>query len=290
MREDMLEVFIESALERHRICRKKMIGEEKPWTDNPIYQKYFFCNVFRQYDKCSQWMIEHIIPRNRIDLVVLYRYISSIDVYRDLYNNTDLDDTDQARAYLDKRYADRTLKFNGCFIRNPMVRGVGPVPAYRVPFHIIKELEELLGDMESVLSLSWSHDHSTLETLTEWFTQFSGTAGFMGYEYACDLEYTDIFNPTDKFTWANKGPGAQRGLSLVMEGHDRKTFSRSAWQDGLAELYPIFSKALLSEFPREIVAMREVEHWLCEFQKYVKYSANLRLGIKCKLRKYGGTV
>ena len=278
--EDRLKGFINSAVERHRVYLKKEAGESKPWSEDPLYQKYFFCNVFRQYDKCSKWMIENILPYRRWDLIIVYRYISTYETFERLKHNVPLDDIEKIHNYLREMYLGSERLFTGCFLRNPMVKGEVR-KAFQVPFYVVKEIKED-GGIKGAINLQ------SLELLVSYLCRFSATAGFMAYEYACDLEYTDYFNPEDKYTWCNKGPGAQQGLNLLTTGKRHGAMSQDKFLDGARELFGIMKSVFNKEFPNEDLSMREVEHWLCEFQKYLKYKEMHEQGAKCKFRHYRG--
>jgi len=282
--EQVLNMYIETALERHRIYKKKEAGLPKPWTTDPVYQQFFFCNLFRQYDKCSKWIIDNIVPLGRWDLIILYRFISTYELFEEIKANCALDDLEAIEKYLQVRKL-RGSMFNGCFLRNPRIEG-GWVETYRVPFFTIKTMKETgwTEDGGGLPFLPWE----TLEDLVKELRSYPGIGGFMGYEYACDLEYTEDFNPTDKYTWANMGPGAKKGMSLVKYGVPGKQMTQDEWLEGARALLPILTQRVKAEFPDEDVSMREVEHWLCEFQKYSKYWGVLNQGHKVKYRLYGG--
>lgn len=279
--EQVLNTYIETALERHRIYKKKEAGLPKPWTEDPIYQQFFFCNLFRQYDKCSKWIIDKVIPYGRWDLIILYRFISTYALFEEIDYNADIADLEEVYNFLELRKSYGTSMFNGCFLRNPRVEG-GWTETWKVPFYTI----EAIRKEESVLKNFLKRD--SLQELVGYLKKFPGIGGFMGYEYACDFEYTKFFNPTDKYTWANMGPGAKKGMSLVKYGVPGKQMTQDEWLEGARELFKILKKRVESEFPDEDVSMREVEHWLCEFQKYSKYWGVLNHGHKVKYRTYGG--
>ena len=278
--EQVLNMYIETALERHRIYKKKEAGLPKPWTDDPIYQQFFFCNLFRQYDKCSKWIIDNIVPFGRWDLIVLYRFISTYELFEEIKVNCALDDLEAVEKYLKVRKLQGSM-FNGCFLRNPRIEG-GWVETYRVPFFTIKSIREQESVLKNFL------EKGSLQELCEFLKQFPGIGGFMSYEYACDLTYSDLFNSTDAMTWANMGPGAKKGMSLVKYGVPGRQMTQSEWLEDARKILPILKQRVEAEFPEEIVTMREVEHQLCEFQKYCKYLGVLSQGHKAKYRLYGG--
>lgn len=289
--EKYLTAFTLTALERHFIYKNKKEGKPKPWTTDPIFQNYFFCNVFRQYDKCSKWIIDNIVPLVNEDirnwrLIILYRYISTYEIFKVVEGAGQVRNIDWVRRYLSSERKKNNKIFNGCFLRNPRIKGRW-VQTWQVPFFVIKEMEEC-ETAESAYPGNFLNEITTLEYMTRWFTQFSATKGFMGYEYACDFEYTKWFNPTDKLTWCNKGPGAQKGMSWLVYGNPNKKFTKDQWIAYTRQLYDVMNKPFEKVFPKESITMREVEHWLCEFQKYVKYRLNYDKGVKCKYRKYQG--
>lgn len=281
-RPEFLEEFLSTAVERHRIYKKKEAGLPKPWTNNPVMRDFFFCNLFRQYDKCSKWIIEKIVPYGRWDLLILYRFISTYSTFKRLEGDEiPLDDMDKVHEYLKLLKSHGVPLFSGCFIRNPRIPG-GWTETHNVPFILIEEIKKVHGT-PGPLSVN------TLEGVVKELSKFPGTAGFMGYEYACDFAYAPgVFNPIDTMTWANMGPGAQKGMSLIIHGCSHKKFTFKEWISHAREILPLLKARVEKEFPEERVTMREVEHWLCEYQKYRKYFNVLRYGDKVKHRKYEG--
>lgn len=278
--EQVLNTYIETALERHRIYKKKEAGLPKPWTTDPVYQQFFFCNLFRQYDKCSKWVIDNIVPLGRWDLIILYRFISTYELFEGIKENCALDDLVEVEKWMKLRKTQGSM-FNGCFLRNPRIEG-GWVETYRVPFFTIEAIRKREFVLKDFL------ERGSLQELVGYLKKFPGIGGFMAYEYSCDMAYTDWFNPTDKYTWANMGPGAKKGMSLVRWGVPGRPMTQDEWLEGARELFVILKQRVESEFPEEDVSMREVEHWLCEFAKYGKYLGVLSQGHKVKYRLYGG--
>lgn len=282
--------FLDTAIERHNIYIKKEGGKLRPWTKDPIFQNFFFCNVFRQYDKCSKWIIENIVPTERWDLIILYRFISTYKLFEEIKENCPLDDLDSIEGFL--RYKKNIRKeklFNGCFIRNPRIKG-GWVETYKAPFILIKRLRVYNSRITPYDFGNKDYTNITsLEDMVNCLKNFPGVGGFMAYEYACDFEYLPSFNPTDKYTWANKGPGAEKGLSYLVYGNPKHKFNEKDWLKYIKNLYPIMHNVFRKNFPDEDFSMREVEHWLCEYQKYRKYYLMLNnSNHKVKYRKYNG--
>lgn len=284
MKQDILNLFLDTAIERHHIYLKKEKEELKPWTEDPVFQQFFFCNVFRQYDKCTKWIIKNVLPLNRWDLIILYRFISTYSTFKEIEELGFLEDLEMIKLFLQRKYLSEEKIFSSCFIRNPRIPG-GWTQTWKVPFILIESLEKFFFVPSSF---------NSLKDMVDYLSKFPGVGGFMGYEYACDFEYTHYFNPQDKYTWANKGPGAQRGLSWVIWGNPNHKFSIADWNKLIRELFVEMKKRFNEVFPEEDLTMREVEHWLCEFQKYTKYKLMLlnkhNNDYKVKHRKYNGLI
>ena len=278
---EILEEFLYTAKERHRIYRAKEQGLNRPWTEDPVLQNFFFCNLFRQYDKCSKWIIDNIVPFKRWDLLILYRFISTYETFVAIKEyGIPLDSMVGVREVLREWKSEGKTLFSSCFIRNPRIPG-GWTETYNVPFILTEEIKKN-GELEEVLS------HGSLELTVDFLSQFPGTAGFMGYEYACDFVYAGLLDPKDEMYWANMGPGARKGMSWLVYNHPDVMIHEDDWLHLARELLPIMKKYIEKEFVLEKVTMREVEHWLCEFQKYKKYQLSMTGGRKVKHRKYDG--
>jgi len=90
--------------------------------------------------------------------------------------------------------------------------------------------------------------------------QFFMVGKFVGYEMVCDLRFTNVLDAVDTLTWANVGPGAERGLRRL--GMDP---TLESMRELLSRKNELQSYVFDCEWPFEL---REIEHSLCEFDKY----------------------
>src|SRR5262249_26127995 len=128
-------------------------------------------------------------------------------------------------------------------------------------------------------SAPWLTGGATLEASHNWLTRFPGWGGhgFMSYEIISDLRYTRYLDPApDILTWANPGPGAERGIRRLLRAPSRRL--RKAAQ--LAVLRQVFTwidvhrdRAIL-----DTLEMRDIEHSLCAFDKYRRHQEQLAQG------------
>jgi len=115
---------------------------------------------------------------------------------------------------------------------------------------------------------------TTLEEAHTRLREFYCVGSFMAYEAVSDLQHTPVLNKaSDTMTWAAAGPGAARGLARIL-GEDLRRFHYSN-KKGQAEMLPLMQELLAaSKKPSNwtdgwhLWDMRNVEHWLCEMDKY----------------------
>lgn len=149
------------------------------------------------------------------------------------------------------------------------------------------------GEEGAVAYMLANRGEVTLEATWEWLKQFDYFGPFHSYEIVTDLRFTALLDKApDIMTWANPGPGALRGLNRVhgraVRGGDvlstdhsasrsqmieemrellKTSRSQLAWpQMGDVHNFPGLTAPTSKSWPTW--EMRDVEHTLCEFDKY----------------------
>lgn len=265
------------------------------WTLDPIMQKYRFTNVFRELDRTTTWFRENVREPLRdmpavIPATVLFRWFNRITTGETLFFDPDSEFFDpDSRMFTDWLRTGKTAAMERALRRQgpPWVTG-----AYIINTHGLGDGEDKLrGVMLSVQA--WMKAHrgwasgempSTLEEAWWWVQGSPGMGPFMAYEVVSDLRWTThLSRAPDILTWANPGPGARRG-ALRVQGVAivrRSAISYEGAQKTMAEIlklsrdqkyWPQGGKATAKmataalQWPRW--EMRDVEHTLCEFDKY----------------------
>ena len=57
----ILDTFFKFVVERHAIHQRRLAGQPPPWTTNDVMAKYPFTNVFRVFDRGSQYVLHNVI-------------------------------------------------------------------------------------------------------------------------------------------------------------------------------------------------------------------------------------
>jgi len=269
---EKVEDFFETARLRERIRLSKESGHPWPWTNDPIFQEWRFCNVRREDDKTTVWFRENIrdpLKNNSckvVEATVIFRWFNRIEVgekIKDLLLGTW--NSDEAH----KRLQGVKPVVTGAYMRSsPM--GYGKLEG------VLQCVDAALLYIPAILERRFKSP-SAPKTLEEAWKDFKGLS-FMGpfgaYEVVSDLRWTSVLSgATDIMTWAHPGPGCCRGLRRVVGDEFPK-------EEALDLMRDLLEYSRNSHYwPEECVPweMREVEHWLCEYDKICRARFGSRL-------------
>jgi 5-hmdU DNA kinase-like protein len=83
----VIDTLFQWMAERHAIHQRRLTGRPWPWTDDPILQQHNFTNVFRIYDRVTQYIICNVIGEGDQDFhetcfrVILFRCFNRISTW-----------------------------------------------------------------------------------------------------------------------------------------------------------------------------------------------------------------
>ena len=262
---DRLDLYFYWIHERETIrIAKEVERRPQPWTDDPILQKFKFCQVFREDDRTTRWFKHHIRNVWRDDTEVLmatviFRWFNFIETGRTLLKHNLHIEWDRKKAIEEITKQDQWI--TGAYIiktpnRMDKVTGVAECVS-----HMWGDRAKLVDEIL---------ESKSLEKAWKILRDYPYMGPFMAYEVVTDLRHTYLLrDATDILTWANAGPGAMRGLNRLA-GRDLDFCRRThPWNDEMRNLWEISRERLnpnlidLSQFE-----MREIEGGLCEFDKY----------------------
>lgn len=271
--------FYNWIVERHNIYKRRLHGEEPPFTDDEILKTYKFTNPFRENDRVTVWMRENWTGPNSEepdgDIIfncALFRMIGTPEFAFEHGWERGWDPEWTKRIIKDR--LDTGLKtFTGAYIITN--QGMKLPKADVVVDHFLTPLWEARETLAKWFreSLSLQKSHEMLMNFKGW-----GGGGFMSYELVTDLFYTKVLSDaTDRYKWANAGPGAKRGLNRL---HDRPLKRGMRSQEANKEMNILMkvvtgmNNNVESNIYPEDIDMRCIEHSLCEWDKYER----VRLG------------
>jgi len=282
--------FFETAVERYKIRQARAEGLEPPWTTDPVYRAWRFCNVHREDDAVTRWFRREVrnplseLARGRqLDVVAHQNVVRATVAFRWFNRNQtgehikdillsgwrpDATATDRARQRL------QGVK--------PVVTGAYIIKGWdgynkldgvlKCIYNALPQLDEKLPRFSS-LQAAWNELNTGIQYL----------GPFMSYEVVSDLRWTPVLERApDIMTWANAGPGCARGMGWVTQNRN-DVFNVGSRRDQalilelMSELLDMSTKEC--HWPQAWPAweMREVEHWLCEYDKYRRVQAGSKM-------------
>lgn len=257
-------------------------------TDDPILQRYRFCNVYRELDRVTVWIRENIREpfadhEHLWFMLAVARHINWPDTLDGLIKSTRGTWPDKPgfkpeymTAHLEARAALGQKVYTGAY----MIRA----EQYDRPWrHWSKQrysAEIVLGKLWEDRAAWSSHfraGQSTLQEVWSWFqdSHYTGWGPFMAQQVVADLRWTRYLRKAhDVGNWTAVGPGSARGLNRL---HGRPVAAAVRQEQGLEEMREV-RQLFLEEVPLapwlDVPELSDIQNCLCEFDKYER----VRLG------------
>ena len=297
-------LFFYSIVDREIIFIRKELQKlpQEQWTNTDIYKKYRFCNVHRCYDKTFKLLsiLDKLLAEKGYGnlhpgLRTVLRWLAGNELLEWMIDNIRYN-TPSANVIYDANcghpesffaeildlYHKGSLRIcTGSFIVKRCGRDFEQMKSY---YKVGKEFYEK-GIMAPELI-------SSQDAVRFFKTNAMYCAEFTAYCIVSDWLYLRPEKFTDKYTWTAYGPGAFRGINLLIPT-TRKNYIEhlkelhTLWCNNAEEMlnYILKETGLTKEqldtlcFEKGYLPMSElltkplmldVEHWLCEFAKYCR--------------------
>lgn len=276
MRVDNLFKFIKL---RQGIYELKTKGVSKPWTTDPILQKYRFCNVYREQDKVTQWISRNWREPCKDEPDLWFAMV----VARLLNNPPTLEFVGYPHDYENPKWVVRLRQWEqeGNRVFNP---------AYIVSTNgvAMNKIDYLLGH---VLRPLWNSKlrirperGDTLEMMHKELMRYIGMGSFLAAQVVADLKFVEpLFHAKDWWTFAASGPGSRRGLNRVLNHFVDSGWHEGTWYNRLMDLQKEINPMMESvKLPK--LHAQDLQNCLCEFDKYER----VRLGEGRPKQRYDG--
>ena len=258
--------FFALAREREAIRLRREAGDLAPWTVDQIFKSWKFCNVHREHDRTTVWFREHVRSHlsglAAVEAVLIFRWFNRIatgEAIVDLLLNG-WDGAEARRRLL-------LLKpiFTGAYIiKSPQ----GYTKLDGVLWTIDRAREQL-----PAMVPAWG---ATLRGAWEDLRLLPYMGHFNAYEVVTDLRWTTVLSQAEDInTWVSAGPGCARGLGWVTVGNENiynyhSDRHQALMREPMLDLLQQSRDQLHWPSDWRAWELREVEHWLCEYWKYVR--------------------
>lgn len=264
----MLRQLLYWVQERQIVHLKRQNGDPWPWTKDPILQRYRFCCSYREDDKVTKWIRENWREPykdhpNLWFAMAIARQINWPDALQAM-GFPEVWDPRKALRALDKRRNGGEKVFTSAYL----IGGGIPKGMAKTRYIIMNVLNPLYR--YSLNHRTKIFQNNTLKETWEWLVQFHGWGKFLAYEVITDLRHTRyLCNAIDIKTWANVGPGAERGLNRLYERELRTHQNQAILLEELCTVSEWIEKNRDQSILPTWEA-RDAEHLFCEFDKMLR--------------------
>lgn len=277
-------------IERHKVYLKRYhVGKAKPWTNDPVLRAYRFCNIYRELDTVSKWIIDNIISpyQNHPDLwfmLALARIINWPDTLQRMMDEGSfpVDGWNAQKAYATFNAIKNEKKklITGAYIVNSVFpKGTNPPDnskAYYIPFY---GLDPLWKNRKALRSEFKTSQEAAVTALRG----FNGWGPFMAYQVVVDLTYSRnwLMNAEDIETFTSPGPGTTRGMNRILSGGKHGGVHGSALNEPMVKLRRNMNKIAKTMVPPKWwtgsfetgfidLSAANLSNCLCEYDKYCR--------------------
>lgn len=258
--------LVDFIVERDMVRVRKERGDPRPWTQDPILNRYRFCNVRRNDDTVTKWLLKKWYPQFVANpdywfTAIVARLLNqpeSLEAVKDYilpYKPQQFVETLQARARAGKK------NFNAAYIVS--TNGLSMDKVEYVAYNVLNVVWE---DRERMRP---KHE-DTLDVYHRMLMSFDGLGSFIAAQVIGDLKYlkrSPLAKSSDWATWAASGPGSRRGLNRWRGYVPENAYKESEWRmdfEGVLE-------AVNEQLPRhglEPLTGQDLQNCLCEWDKY----------------------
>ena len=284
-----LRQLLHHAEERQRIYLKREAGEPWPWTSDPIFQQFRFCNTYRQNDRVTKWWTEHWAKPyadhdNLWFAAAMLRQINWPDTLEEIGFPQPWDPRHALKIMNHRREQKQKVTTSAYLV-------CGGIPAGRpLNEHLVKynldPLWKAVSKCESVLPWETGLYNVTLQQTWKWLMTFHGFGAFIAYEVVTDLRHTRyLCNAPDIMTWANPGPGAKRGLNRLYEREVNATVPKDQLLEELLRVNDWIAQNRMTDL-LPTWEPRDTEHLACEVDKAQRARDRLAAGKTVGLERF----
>lgn len=257
-------------------------GFPRPWTQDPVLQTTYFCNVRREDDKVTKWIRNYYSDwvgdpdfEFNIALARLLNWPETLNAvgYRG-YGDAGL-------ALLEDQLTELSKSgkvFGDAYIVSTNGRAM-PKAQYLCQM-LLPQLGKALG-AGSKWRATWGS--ASLAHAYSGLIGVYGLGSFMAGQVIADLKNTyrhPLRNAQDWWSWSTKGPGSERGLSWLNFGESGHRISEKEFREEIL----VIKNMLEIRYDIEELNAQDLQNCLCEFDKYCR----VLMGTGKSKRKYHG--
>lgn len=292
--------FYDFVTERYKIhVRKDFLKQKAPWTDDEILQCYKFCNIRREHDRQSQYLIKNISTNPCLSLEdkivnsFYFRAWNNWDTMKDLGGPWTAKDlySSQMKQQIRPIYQKLAAEDPDRKWWSSAYNQGGTKQAWRYPDPNEKINKEDDIPLRVFHIGPWLKKHNTVEKLLrasdqkaafEAIKEIQGFADFLVYQVFVDLTYIKEF-PFSENEFVVAGPGCKKGLDYLFDDYYGMSPEEALFwlRDNVDSLFSQVAednkrfwdpKELFVDLPEydRCLNIMSLENCMCELSKYIR--------------------
>ena len=262
------------ATKRQEIFFRRLRGEKRPWTQDPILESHKFTNVYRASDRTSQYLIRRVIyrddlPRSSSEVffrILLFKLFNKIETWEILERSLGpITFEDYCFSSYDERLT-RAMRdghriYSAAYIMPPGKRAYGRTNKHQNHLLLLEQM--MANELPQQLEQS--------RTMKEGFVKlrtYPTVGDFLAYQFITDVNYSEITDYSE-MEFVVPGPGARDGLHKCFD--DAGGFDESDLIRFLADLQEQEFERLGLDFQSlwgRRLQLIDCQNLCCEVDKY----------------------
>lgn len=285
----VFDTYWEFAAKRQEVFFNRMAGEESPWTNDNIIQKYKFTNAYRASDRVSQYLIRNVIyeneqysPEDVCFRILFFKLFNKIETWK--YIKTTLGEItyssynyDIYNALLMKKIEDKDKIYSAAYI----------MPSGKSCFGFEKKHQNNLKLLEYMMETGLPKKVALAKNLEELYNillSYPTLGKFLAFQFAIDINYSELCDFSE-MSFVIAGPGAQNGIKKCfgdLRGYDYEDVIKIV-AEKQSEEFEKRGIQFKSLFGRELQLI-DCQNLFCETDKYARVAHPEYCGVNDRKR------
>ena len=273
--------FFLFVFERQLIWVRRNQGLSPPFSANPVFQDFWFCNNYRELDRGTAFFHAHVLDlrASRKKKWTRQEWLTEILWASYAYRCVNRIESFEACGFPSRDnpsdFFKRTRKYRAS--NNTFFTGAHQTTTYA---NYMEDIEKVLKSKAALL-------HEIVEKILktdekeDWqeaLERFPDVGPFIAWQILCDLHESGCVEVKDDDFYCALGPGAEKGLTCIF-GPSNEVESRLDQAMSLVQYQDVFYQSLGLDFPYwngSALTIKEIEHALCEYSKFKRIQADLQ--------------
>ncbi|MDD2537209.1 MAG: putative DNA base hypermodification protein [Candidatus Absconditabacteria bacterium] len=264
--------------ERMAIFWKRYHGASAPYSEDDIFQSHKFTNVYRVLDRTTQALLRKVIYHPDASSLDAEDLLLNILLFKIFNREETRDALYQQFGFLGRESFDvavlcgflTSLQQQQAIFSSAYIM-TGAVSLYQGTTKQETWLRMVEGEFIKQKKLRALVQAQSLEELYQIFCSCPLIGGFLGYQYAIDMNYSPVIT-FDENDFVKAGIGAMRGIKkcfVDLEGGSYEDAIRRT-QANLPELQKKFGWNDFQPLPGRAPSLIDLQNCFCETDKYLR--------------------